>query len=317
MVPEWIRVIEIDGYSKMKTEIMDPPLQVAKRYFFNRELKNALSLAILHTIFKISHDRTAYYKYVLRNIKIEGEYDTAIAYCGPFDFLTVMTLYYINAKKRIQWVHFDVSKFHFNVKMCKRLYQHFDDIFVVSDEAKKELLSVIPEIRNKTKTVHNVISKSQCEKLAEQGNGFVDSVAGKRIVTVGRLSEEKGQDIIPVVARKLKEQGCAFKWYLIGDGKLKNKIEQLAKDNNVQHEIVFLGAQINPYQFLKNADLYVQTSIHEGFCITLGEAKVFGMPIISTEFAGAHEQLDGQRNCLVVQRDATILCDAIMKYMKG
>lgn len=152
--------------------------------------------------------------------------------------------------------------------------------------------------------------------MAEQGNGFVDSIAGKRIVTVGRLSVEKGQDIIPVIARKLKEQGCAFKWYLIGDGKLKNKIEQLAEENNVQHEIVLLGAQTNPYQFLKNADIYVQTSIHEGFCITLGEAKVFGMPIISTEFAGAHEQLDGHKNCLVVQRDATILCDAIMKYLK-
>ena len=77
-----------------------------------------------------------------------------------------------------------------------------------------------------------------------------------------------------------------------------------------------MGTKTNPYPYLKQADLYVQTSIHEGFCITLGEAKVFGMPIISTEFAGAHEQLDGQMCCAVVQRSTTELCNAILEYLQ-
>ena len=52
-----------------------------------------------------------------------------------------------------------------------------------------------------------------------------------------------------------------------------------------------MGTKTNPYRFYKDATIYVQTSRHEGFGITIAEAKVFKLPIVSTDVAGAREQL--------------------------
>ena len=315
-IPERVHVKVVNGWNSMKSEIMDPPLKVAKKYFMQAKINRAFCIAFFHCIAKITDDRTLYYRYVLKNFCEGNTYDIGIAYSGPFDFLTILVLYFINANEKIQWIHFDVSKMGFNTKMCRHLYPKFDQIRVVSDEAKEQLLNIIPEIRDKTTTFHNIVLAEQCYKMANMGEGFVDAIEGIRILTVGRISKEKGQDIIPEVAAKLKKHKILFRWYLIGDGKIRDKIEKKCIENAVTEDIVFLGSQSNPYQYFKNADIYVQTSIHEGFCITLAEAKAFDLPIISTECAGAHEQLDGVEKCCVVNRSAQEIKDAIVKIIK-
>lgn len=319
-IPSWVHIETVSGYSEMKPEIMLPPVSVVKQYLRNHKVWCAIRLFAGHLFFKVTEDRTPYYRIVLEDKhRLNVEYDVAIAYAGPFDFLSVYTLYYIRAKEKVQWIHFDIRKFHFNEKLCRKLYPKFDRINVVSDEARIALLEKIPEIAPKTKTVLNVVSAEQCRALADKGIGFEDVPPpphGIRIVTVGRLSEEKGQDIIPEVASYLKANNVQFRWYLVGDGKIKPEIEEKCMKYGVSNDVVFLGITTNPYQYLKQADIYVQTSVHEGFCITLAEAKVFGLPIISTDCAGAREQLDGISNCHVVQRSVAEIGNAIIKEFK-
>ena len=313
-IPKEINVNVMNSYENMKEAIMLPPLGIIKKHIKEGNILYSMSLLLGHAIFKITKDRTLYYRIVLKsNIKdeINEKYDIAIAYCGPFDFLTVYVLYFVKSIKKIQWIHFDVSKFNFNTKMCRKLYPKFDQINVVSDEARLQLLKKIPTIKNKTFTCLNTVSANQCKKMADEENGFMDQFDGIRIITIGRLSEEKGQDIIPEIAAALKEKRINFKWYLIGDGKLRGLIEKRCKMYSVEDNVILLGTKPNPYPYLKEADLYIQTSIHEGFCITLAEAKVFDLPIISTDCAGAHEQLDNQKNCKVVKRTAIELFNAI------
>jgi glycosyltransferase involved in cell wall biosynthesis len=318
-VPAWVHIRKMPGWGAMRAEIMEPPLKVVKQYIKEGKLIRAFCLAFLHLLFKITDDRALYYRYVLnRKTKLSEKFDTAIAYAGPFDFLTVYALYYVEAKEKVQWIHFDVSKFHFNTKMCRRLYTRFDRINVVSDEAKNALFEKIPEIAPKTKTFLNIVSAEQCRMMADMGDGFADGYTGRgiRIVTVGRLSAEKGQDIIPETAAYLKKHSIAFRWYLVGDGKLRLSIERKCAEFGTSDEIVFLGTTPNPYQYLKQADLYVQTSVHEGFCITLAEAKAFDLPIISTDCAGAHEQLDGIPHCHVIERSVEAIGDAILAEVR-
>lgn len=87
--------------------------------------------------------------------------------------------------------------------------------------------------------------------MADIGDGFEDNFEETRILTVGRVSEEKGQHmIIPIVA-KLKEEGYNIRWYIVGEGGLRNKYESLIKNYNLESEIVFLGATNNPYKYMK------------------------------------------------------------------
>jgi len=64
--------------------------------------------------------------------------------------------------------------------------------------------------------------------------------------------------------------------------------------------VVFLGIKTNPYGYMRDCDIYMQPSHHEGFCITLAEALCFGNPIVATDFTGAKEQLKDRTNSLVV-----------------
>lgn len=317
MVPDHVHIEILPGYDRMKPEIMDAPLAVIRREVREGQFLRAAGLALTHLIFKLTGDRTLYCRWVLKGVRNEEKYDYAVAYCGPFDLITVYVLYCIKAGRKIQWIHFDVNKIYFNAVMYRRLFRRFHRICVVSEEARKHLVSVIPEIEPKTKTVRNRISKEGCRRMADLGEGFQDGYEGLRIVTLGRLSAEKGQDIIPYAARILEDRGLEFRWYLIGDGKLREKIEEIAADVGVADRLSFCGTQINPYPFLLQADIYVQTSRHEGYGIAIAEAKVFDLPVVSTDCTGACEQLEGRENSRIVGRRADEIAEAILEISRG
>lgn len=313
-VPSWVRVLALDGYLKIKPEIMDPPLAVAKQHVKNGRIYRALGIAFNHVLFKLTKDRTAYYRYVLKDTKnIPETYDIAVAYAGPMDFITNYVLEHLSARKKIQWIHFDVSKFGLNIEFAKHNYPKFDKVYVVSDAAKEQLLNLIPEIADITETRHNVVSKDQCLKEAEKDVGFTDDFKGIRILTVGRLSKEKGQEIIPDVAKKLKEAGYHFRWYLIGSGKTEEEIRRKISDYHLEENVILLGTIKNPFPYYAQCDLYVQTSLHEGYCISLAEAQVFNKPIVSTDVAGARDLLTGDKKARVVNYSAEELYNTLAK----
>lgn len=315
-VPKWVKIQEVEAYQKIEYEISTPPIQLVREYLKDFRIARAFGIAWRHLLFRLTKDRSGYYRYVLRGHRLKELFDTAIAFEGPEDFTTTYVLECVPAKEKIQWIHFDVSKYLFHLRTAKRLYPQFDRIHVVSDEAKQALVTLVPEIENKTYTVRNVISENRCKELAAKGKGFEDDFDGIRILTVGRLSEEKGQDIIPAISSRLKESGLKFRWYIIGEGELRKRIEADIAQLQLQNEVQLLGAMTNPYPFFRDSDIYVQTSLHEGFCITLAEAKVFNLKIISTECLGAHEQLDGYMAGRVIRRDAESIIDTIMDFAK-
>lgn len=121
------------------------------------------------------------------------------------------------------------------------------------------------------------------------------------IVTVGRLSPEKGQQMIPKSTRILLDQGYEIYWYLVGDGPLRAEVEQEIKKYDVQDHVILLGTKMNPYPYIKNCDIYVQPSFTEGYCTTTMEAKILHKPIITTDAPGMREQFVSGENGLIVE----------------
>lgn len=311
-IPEWVNVIISKDYKEIKEEVNIPPILAIKRAFQRRQIIRALSLLIGYVLTKITNDYSYYYKKVFSKIeKIESHYDIAISYTSIIEYLTWYVLFCVDADEYIGWIHFDISKLSFNHKLMKMLHTKMRKIYIVSKEAKKAFINEFPDLEDKCELKYNVVDRQNILKLAAEDNDNIVQDGMITIVTVGRLTKEKGQDIIPEIARKLKEDGIHFRWYIIGTGGLSSYIAEQCKDLELEDEIKLLGMKKNPYVYMKQADIYVQTSIHEGYCITLAEAKVFGMPIVSTEFAGAHEQLDERDDCAVVERNVQSLASAI------
>lgn len=314
-IPDWINVEVLEDYKILKPLIMDAPFSLIKKYLVEGKICFAAGLALWHMIFKITKNRFGYYKYILNRYPIRKErYDVAIAYAGPQDFITTYVLEKVKAEKKVQWIHFDVSKCGFNPEFAKAVYPKYDKIFVVSEYAAKELVKLVPNVKNEVEVRHNVVSKAICRNQAKGLPGFRDTFDGYRILTVGRLSEEKGQDMIPEILVRLKENGMKVRWYLVGEGKLEGKLKKAAAELRLEEDLVFLGLQTNPYPFYRDCDLYVQTSRHEGYCITIAEAMAFDKYIISTDVAGAREQLPEER---IAACDSNSLCDKIIEFWEN
>ncbi|MFE9077415.1 glycosyltransferase [Bacillus mobilis] len=315
-IPKEVRIEYVKGYEEMQNILNKPTRLVIADFIKQRKIVKALQLAVLYVISKIMKERSVIFKYCLQNYEgANKNYDIAIAYAGPMDFISYIVANKVEARRKIQWIHFDVEKIYFNKHFVNKVYKKFQHVFVVSDLGKMKLTQTVPELINKTETFLNIISPEMICKMANEGIGFVDDFEGVRILTVGRLSIEKGQDLTISVLAKLKEAGFNVRWYCIGDGKERGMYEMLVKDYDVQGDYIFLGAVSNPYPFMKQCDLYVQPSRYEGYCITLAEARCFNNPIISTDFTGASEQIIHNHNGLIVQFDEQQMYDSVIQIL--
>ena len=245
-----------------------------------------------------------HYSNILNNL--EGEYDLAISYHTPLGFPVGYVINNINAKKKIAYIHGDmdlyknIDYFEDIISKYKNYYTKYNEIFCVSKDARKKFIKYYPTFKDKVNLFYNIINQEDILKKSNEKISFDDEFNGVRIVTVGRLSLEKGQLIIPNIVNRLIKDGINIKWYLIGDGNLRYELSNKIEELGIQNELILLGTQKNPYAFIRNCDIYVQTSEYEGYCITLAEAKLLNKPIITTNFVGAREQIINGVNGILV-----------------
>ncbi|GIN73212.1 hypothetical protein J14TS2_36870 [Bacillus sp. J14TS2] len=312
-IPKDIKVTYISDYQQIK-QIVHHPLHVTAWHSLKKgKIIQSLVLAGFSIIGKLTKDSTLLYQYLLRNEPLaEKEYDIAIAYAGPMDLISFFIARKIEAKRKFQWIHFDVTKIGFNRFFAAKVYREFERIYVVSHEGKARLDQLMPTLRYKTEVFPNVVSQEVVREMAIQGTGFGDPYDGMRILTVGRLSKEKGQDLAIRVLAQLKMVGFKVRWYCIGDGKERHEYEKLIEAHQLEDDFILLGTKINPYPFMKQCDIYVQPSRHEGSCITLTEARYLSKPIISTKFTGACEQIKQEETGLLTDFDEEQIYQAII-----
>lgn len=314
-IPEHVKLEEAEWFKDIKPIIMESPQNTIKRYLRTGKIFKIPSFIYSYYKSKNTGDRYIYYKNVLKSIPNNDEYyDAAIAYAGPTEIIDAYITHKVNANKKIGWVHFDISQHNINKKLYEKLYEKFDKVFAVSNEANKKLNEIIPSTRVKSEVLLNIISKDLINEMAEEEVEFDNEFDGIKIVTVGRLSKEKGQYLAIKALSKLKEDNYKVRWYCVGDGNSRSEYEKLIQEYKLENDFILLGLKANPYPYIKNADIYVQTSRHEGYCLTLAEARCLCKPIISTNFIGAYEQINNNINGIIIEQNEIELCNSL-KYI--
>ncbi|WP_162927813.1 glycosyltransferase [Bacillus sp. Y1] len=317
-IPEYVKVEELREYRIMKKILNEPIQNTALSLLKEGYLIRALILLYIYLISKITGETSLLYKYLLRDVEIiKHTYDIAVAYAGPMDFISYFIVKKVKAEKKLQWIHFDITKIGFNKYFARKYYKMFNQIFVVSKEGKEKVVSLLPEFSDMTDEFINIVSDKLVKEMAEKGQGFIDDFEGIRILTVGRLSREKGQDLAIQVMLQIKAEGKNVKWYCVGDGNSRKEYEELINKYDLSNDFILLGALDNPYTLMKQCDIYVQPSRHEGYCITLSEAKCFNNTIICTNFTGAKEQLQDFDRGVVVEFNAEQLVAEINKVINS
>ena len=173
------------------------------------------------------------------------------------------------------------------------------------------LKKVFPEFAGKMMTILDINNPEMIMDMSHQPCTLPDR-NGLTLVTVGRLVPQKGYDIATKAASLLKSRGMQFRWYVVGDGN-RQPIEEDIERYGISDCFTLLGAKENPYPYMKVADIYVQTSRYEGYCLTLAEARMLNTPCVTTNFDVVYAQMIDGENGLVVDMTPEAVADGIAR----
>lgn len=168
-------------------------------------------------------------------------------------------------------------------------YSYFkkaDAIITVSPRCIQSVVNVHPKLKGKVVCIENIHSEALIKKMAMSGTAheFDNKENYVKIVSIGRITNVKRFDRAVEAAKILKDSGIKFIWLLLGCGDLENKIKELIKKLGLEREFVLVGVKTNPYPYINNADIFVQTSDNEGKSMVIDEAKILKKPIVVTNY---------------------------------
>lgn len=160
-----------------------------------------------------------------------------------------------------------------------------DAMICNSEYIKDYYISKYPEHEDKVFTVYNAIDGNEISNLtAEQTekkyNDFVENHS-KIILVAGRFCKEKGFEyMLEAFAKATESMNLGL--VMIGDGTYKEKYLKLIKELGIEDKVYFTGFQDNPYKYMGKSDIFVLSSLSEGFPNVLAEAMSIGLPVISS-----------------------------------
>ena len=203
--------------------------------------------------------------------------------------------------------HGSTDEFH---DVNETAMQHFERIYCVSKGAQKAVQGFYPQYAEKIDCLENYVD---AESVRQKTNEFVPDYPKDKLIlcSCGRITSVKGYDLAVGAAEILKKSGLDFKWYFVGDGVDRPKIESLISEKKLDDYIEITGLQDNPYPYIKNCDIYVQPSYEESYGLTIIEAQILGKTIVSTATVGGQSIINGGENGLIAETHAESIAQKI------
>lgn len=179
------------------------------------------------------------------------------------------------------------------------------DVACVSDAARASLAGWMP---GRSLALHQHIVRLPGEAHSTSRN------VPLRLITVARLREEKGLDILLRAAAKLRSRGVAFHIEMIGDGPLRGALTELRTQSGLDSCVEFSGQASTAavHEKLRQADIFVLPSRTEALSFALLEAMAHGLAIVATAVGGIPEFIrDGETGLVAPAESVDALAEAI------
>ncbi len=208
---------------------------------------------------------------------------------------------------------FGIEKVHRNLEKHIKCYKSFDKIVCVSENAKEAFIKRFGVFDNLI-VKHNVLNDMQVREKA--GNG-IERGTRFRIVSVGRLTNQKGYDRLLVVFKKLIESYADCELIVVGEGIERENLQKYINNNLLEDRVSLVGFSDNPYKYMQSADLLVYPSRAEGYSTVVTESVILGKPILVTDCAGMKEILGDSEYGLVVENNNEALFKGLKELVQN
>lgn len=257
---------------------------------------------ISYTINTFLFLRKVFKEYKFDRLVVNGEWITSFSYFASVNTGTKKVYFFDHSnplrKKQSPYAFAD-----------KIAYKKADNILVLSEAAKEVINKKVPQVKNIT-IVENPVLFLDKPKEVDKKN---------IIISMGRLSSEKGQDILLRAFAKTENKD----WFLhfLGDGPMKDELTVLAKQLSVEDKVVFLGNQTKIIDYLSIAEIYVMPSKTENFPMALLEVMSLGLPCVVTDcmpWRGEDDFIINNKNGLKVGvDDVDAMAKALNRLMQS
>lgn len=234
------------------------------------------------------------FKYIKKIM--EKEREERISKLQKYDVLINFDFNYssglkIKSEKRVQWINISLWDREDNFESKEKLRQKglklekYDKIVAICDDMKKEMETILPDLKGKIVRVYNAFDLENIRKKGMEEIDYTDLKNEEFIVSVMRL--DLGSKDFNTLFKGLQKFNEKFnkklKLYILGEGKEdRSKIEKLIKEYNMGDAVILLGNQENPYKWIKNSKFLIHSSKTEGLPNALIEAQILGRAVIST-----------------------------------
>ncbi len=320
-----VEVIDSLGSGGAESLLKNFALEAKENNIFDIEIATLYSNAIFKDEIKNAGipvwDLNLRYKYDFRGIlKIitlikKRKYDIIHVHLFPADIFAASASLFL--PKDIVWIfseHNDYNRRR-SYKFCKILdgftYSRYSKIICVSKQVEFALLNWIPSNKGKTKVIPNAIPIPK----------FLNPCPVKTydILFVGRLTKQKGVEILLKAVKVLKDEyGRNLKIAIVGDGELKEQLNNLTVELGVNREVKFLGVRKDVKELMVSSKIFVLPSRWEGFGIVIIEAMSNMLPIIATSVGGIPEIIEnGKDGILVPPENPKALARAISNLLEN
>ena len=219
-----------------------------------------------------------------------------IEFSAKEGFCTIFTGYG-DSDLKVNWVQVDYKESNYSshhMGLVKDALTHIDMNIACSNQVKdsyQELFGV-----NRICVVHNLVDEDRIRNMSLEPCDLNLDDKKINIITVARFHPQKAVDRLIKAYSKLKNY---YNLIIIGDGGLKDDLYNLAKESNCFDDISWLGLKSNPYPYVRKCDLFVMSSLYEGYPTMTVESLLSDTPVLTTLVAGVSEQIDDSNGWIV------------------
>lgn len=328
--------LQLFGYGGALEEMLPKNINLLEPLNYTKFTEKTLKEGLLYSIKKLNFKMLFYrvkYSIELRKSKCDDieiariywenatrvideydkNYDIAISYAQGIPTFYVADK--ISADKKFAWIN---TSYKLNDKeklFQEKFYQKYKNIVTVSESAKQIFLENYPKYKDRIRVIFDINNYEFIKNMSLMNNEYTDEYKGIKILTIGRLVECKGYDIALDACKELVKRKIDFKWYVLGDGGLSEEIKLYIDKNNLKDKFILLGVKYNPYPYIKDCDIYVQTSRFEGFGLAIAEARMLNKPVVATRFDSVYNQMINEKNGLVVEMNGNAVADGIERLI--
>ena len=255
-------------------------------------------------IFELDKNNKPYLQLIREFAQIVKKNKIDIIHChnyAPLLFSVLVKILLLGKVKIVYTEHnqiYSISEKHY--KRFRYLLKLADAIVTVSKNLQTHFIE--EKLGKKSTVIWNGITtpKFDSQEVARINKQYRNNQADFIIGTAVVMSEQKGLKYLIEAAKQIIDKYPEIKFMLIGDGYLKNELENQVRYLKLESNFYFPGYKKDIPNYIKTMDVFIMPSLWEGFSIALLEANALGIPIITTDVGGNSEIIKNEINGLLV-----------------